>query len=61
MNVPVSHQTYNVQAYLDWLRPYFTPTPTLGSALITFFTVAWSGNANIMAAERQHKTHMKVV
>ena len=32
-------------------RPYLTPTPTLGSAFTTFFTVAWSGKANITAAE----------
>lgn len=31
--------------------PYLMPTPTLGNALMTFFTVAWSGNAKNMDAE----------
>jgi hypothetical protein len=29
------------------------PTPTLGKALIAFFTVAWSGKLNITAPGRQ--------
>jgi hypothetical protein len=33
--------------------PYLMPTPTRGRALITFFTVAWSGNANMMDAGTQ--------
>lgn len=36
--------------YLVWGIPYLMPTPTRGSALITFFTVAWSGNANRIEA-----------
>ena len=35
-------------------RPYLTPTPTRGNALITFFTVSWSGKANITAAEEEN-------
>jgi hypothetical protein len=31
--------------------PYLIPTPTRGRALITFFTVVWSANANMMEAE----------
>lgn len=37
--------------YLDCVKPYLTPTPTRGSALTTRLTVAWSGKANITAAE----------
>ena len=36
--------------YLVCGIPYLMPTPTRGSALITFFTVAWSGNANRIEA-----------
>ena len=38
--------------YLVCGSPYFTPTPTLGRALTTFFTAAVSGNANITAAAK---------
>lgn len=36
--------------------PYFIPTPTLGSAFITFFTVAWSGNANSIDAAKDNES-----
>lgn len=39
-----------VIAYLVWGIPYLMPTPTRGSALIIFFTVAWSENANKIEA-----------
>jgi len=39
-----------VIAYLVWGIPYLMPTPTRGSALIIFFTVAWSENANRIEA-----------
>lgn len=41
----------NVITNLDCGMPYLMPTPTLGRALMTFFTVAWSGNAKNMEAE----------
>lgn len=37
-------------AYLVCGIPYLMPTPTRGSALIIFFTVAWSENANRIEA-----------
>lgn len=40
-----------VTYYLACGRPYFTPTPTLGKALITFLSVEWSGKENKTAAE----------
>ena len=43
--------------YLVCGRPYLTPTPTLGRALTTFFKVAWSGKANMMAAEINMMKH----
>jgi hypothetical protein len=33
--------------------PYLMPTPTRGRAFITFFTVAWSGKANIIDAANE--------
>lgn len=42
--------------YLVCGIPYLIPTPTLGSAFITFFTVAWSGKANITEAEKNMKS-----
>lgn len=39
-----------ILAFLVCGMPYLMPTPTLGRALITFFTVFCSGNANIMDA-----------
>ena len=42
-------------AYLVCGIPYLMPTPTRGSALITFFTVAWSGNANRIEAVDKKK------
>jgi len=39
-----------VIAYLVWGIPYLMPTPTRGSALIIFFTVAWSENENRIEA-----------
>lgn len=39
-----------VIAYLVWGIPYLMPTPTRGSALIIFFTVAWSENVNRIEA-----------
>ena len=45
-----------VCVYLAWGSPYLMPTPTRGSKSITFFTVAWSGNANMMAAVETIRT-----
>lgn len=47
---PSSGQFARVIAYLVWGIPYLMPTPTRGSALIIFFTVAWSENANRIEA-----------
>lgn len=33
------------------------PTPTLGNALITRFTVVWSGNENMMDAETDNQPY----
>lgn len=45
-------------SYLVCGIPYLIPTPTLGSAFITFFTVACSGKAKRIDAET--KTYLKV-
>lgn len=34
-------------------KPYLIPTPTLGNALMTLFTVFWSGNENITDAREK--------
>jgi len=48
-----------VIAYLVWGIPYLMPTPTRGSALIIFFTVAWSENANrIEAVDKKALRHV---
>lgn len=47
-----------VIAYLVWGIPYLMPTPTRGRALIIFFTVAWSENANrIEAVDKKALKH----
>ncbi len=35
--------------------PYLIPTPTLGSALTTFFTVVWSEKANMIEAGKRER------
>lgn len=37
--------------------PYLMPTPTLGNALITRFTVVWSGNENMMDAKTDNQPY----
>ena len=44
---------YQSVCYLDCGKPYLTPTPTRGKALMTRLTVAWSGKENITAAGKE--------
>ena len=60
MPPPLRRGAKRVRSWADWThrvcgRPYLTPMPTRGRALITFLTAALSWNANMIAAGTHSK------